>query len=280
VLASGTNSAGTFVTLMSYQLGDQTLVCMHAGNGDTINKDVVVHIDGSNATPSVLDGPGESEACHSAHPGSTSPVDLTLLGTQRIMLDTNTTSSEAWVCVQVGSVTKRVIVPTNPGAAVEVASDAPPPPPPPITSWPVGPSATCTAENGGQMLFQSNFGPEAVWLAHFESTGQGKADLCMRIEGPVSIGGLLRITTVPTGGLQPVSQTGTNWHACDGGTPIIDNNATPEFHVKIGPTPPVASTVTVCVANGPTSGSGVTTYTAGFTGSGLPGYVTFTQDNG
>jgi hypothetical protein len=271
--------AGTYVSVKYAQAGSQTRVCLQVANGSTVNKDAVVTIDSGSASAELprVDPANNSDVCSTttpnAAPGQHPVLDVTLAGTQRIMLDTYSGSGEAWVCVQVGSQKVRVIVPVpslNSPPSVNVAQDAPPPAPPPLTPWPTGPSATCSAGNG-PMLVDSTYGPLALWLAHYEPNGS-TADLCVRTQGPMSLGGVLSVNTNPSDGVHPVLQQGSDWNACNGGQSLIDMDSPRRLHVKLGP---VGNPATVCIDDG-----SVRTYTVGTTGSGAPTYVSWTPDPG
>jgi hypothetical protein len=269
-------AVGTYVGILAQQSGSKTRVCVQVANGTSINKNAIVEIDTGSVSaglPSV-DPANDSDACTrtlpNAAPGQHPAFDVTVAGSQRIMLDTYSGNGQAWVCVQVGSVKQRVIVPvpslTTP-PSVSVMQDAPPPPPPPLTPWPPGPSATCTA-SGGMMLADSTYGPLALWLA-YNQPNSSTMDLCVRTQGPTSVGGLLHVTTNPSDGVQLVLQPGTSMTACN--QPLIDMDAPTRLHVWVKATNPA----TVCVDNGT-----VRTYTVGTTGSGAPTYVSWTPDTG
>lgn len=277
-LASGYD-AGTYVGLWTRQSGSQTVVCVQVANGTTINKDAVFTIDTGSVAAPIPTYDSSSGACSTATPndvpGMHPEFDVTVLGSQRIMLDAYSAAGQAWVCVQVGSLQYRVMV-IAPGLGtppqVAVGQDTPPLAPPQLTPWPAGPSATCTA-GGGTILEDSVYGPESLWLADYQPNAT-TLDLCLKAQGPVSLGGLLSVNASPSDGVHLVLQQGTSMADCGSpGQPLIDLDSPTRLHVHmsaVGTQP-----ATICIDNGT-----VRTFTIGVTGSGAPTVVTWTPDAG
>ena len=127
-----------------------------------------------------------------------------------VLLDTYATTSQAWVCVTVGAQQYRVVVPFTVGLTpptVTFVPDVAGPHITPVGTLPATPSGNCASTWDTRVLDVSS-GTTRAFLYKSEPPS-GPISLCVRVEGPVSVGGVLRVDTSGSGGVVPVVQTST-----------------------------------------------------------------------
>jgi hypothetical protein len=250
----------------------QKWVCYRASNGPNSSVNVGGRVDVAN-TASVPSIDSSSGAC--ATQGYVAPpLSGSLAGTS-FLVGASNPSGAAWVCLQFGSTVQyRVVVPTTgvSGPPVTVNQDSSLPLPSP-TADPY-PSGTC--ENGTnpaptQLANLGSADSTQLWAYEWRPNSS-TIDLCARVQGPVSAGGMASVTTTPSGGVQPVFGSDSNVSLCT--VPVITLTSPVAVSLNLGP---AGNPQSVCV--GPTATSG-TRYYVGTSGSGVPPYVTWTPDPG
>lgn len=185
-----------------------------------------------------------------------------------VVLDSYAGGSAAWVCVQVGSLRQRVVVPVGVGVTSPTAvfvpdvagSHLPTPPPPPAK-----PSGTCGAA-GAPLLFDASAGPASV-VVH-----GGPLPLCVRVEGPVNAGGRLDFGENLDGTVPSVTTSTTDMAPC---TVQVAGVASP-VNVQVRRSPTGAVPASICV----TVGADSLRVTVGTGSGGTPADVTWTPDPG
>ena len=179
-------------------------------------------------------------------------------------------------CLAVGGFAKRVILPTTGIAApdVELDPDSPPVPSPAPADGREGyPSRTCDNGPGGTHMAVMNMavGDDGhVWLDAWQP-GLTQAFACVRLEGPVGIGGVLGVDTTGSPGITAVMQPGTDMGACS-----LDVFTFDQHGLVIARSAPGGNTQTLCVKQGNT----VRTLTVGTSGEPDTDVFTWTPDPG
>lgn len=276
---SGTVADGwhgdTYGRLQAQQIdSDEVRVCYQIANGTSINQAGAITIGGGGSgvgQPSIDENSG---ACASTQPNAVPgqhPLFTNTTAGVVQMIDAYASASEAWVCLQVGDVKRRVVIPVSAGVTppVDISQNAPPPTPP--TPWPAGPSASCVT--GGQpALINSQYGPVHMWLATHQPNAT-TTQLCVRQEGAgVGLGGTLSVSAA--GGALPVERS-PDTSPC---TFEINHLQAQGVDVTLSMTPPTgpgSSPPSICVESPTASVSERFTITGG-----LPVWVSWTPDPG
>ncbi len=184
------------------------------------------------------------------------PIDSGEIGDEDVpphtfyYLDAFADADEAWLCLQVADVERRVLV-RAPGAAppsVELLADSPqvpnPPPPPPPFGFP---SATCQNGPGGDHVRALNMGigpSSRIWLEAWRATST-RAHLCVRLEGGTSFGGMLSVDATGFPGIAPIEPIGNDMAPCPVHV-LTDDQEDLEIRVSDAGAIPVAA----CVRHG------------------------------
>lgn len=230
-------SGGTYLRLRVERRSDRTVVCFRGQDGALPylgGKIVVTDPSAGIGVPTVDD---RADDC-STTGGNQVPGPHPLLDGQvgpnntPVKVDTYAAGGVAWVCLQVGSDRARVIVPTSAVTAPTVTPDldAPQPAPAPSTGPSSYPSSTCQT-SGGESGRVTNIdvpgGHLSVYTAH---PAASQAQVCVRVDGPVGLGGMLDIGGVGGVGPVPVPQVADG--SCPaGGTNVVGLES--PTHIKI-----------------------------------------------
>jgi hypothetical protein len=174
----------------------------------------------------------------------------------------------AWVCLQ-ASLGARVMV--N-GAASVFKQDNPAPAVSPLrTAWTTGKaSADCEGQSGGTRtrLVNAVISGTQVWLDAWQSGS--KSELCVRVQGSTTAGGVLTVDPAGAPGVTPVLSQGTDTTACNTDV-FVDNQD--QLYVRRSPT--TANPASVCITKGTTSQR----FTLGYAGSVQQPNVSWTADS-
>ena len=208
---------GAYVRLLVQQGSTQTLVCFRAAelDGDA----VVTTSTAGFGTPSV---DNNASAC-STTTGNTVPGPHPLVSgivlNQPTLIDTYASTAPggatAWICFQNGAVVDRIVIPVAASdiPLVSVNQDNPgsgaPFPAPGVAGYP---SSSCDPVGNGFLNAKSADGSSA-W-ASIQEPNSTTVDVCARVQGPVSAGGVLSVNA-SNSGVTPVVQTSTNTSACN-----------------------------------------------------------------
>ncbi len=273
---------GTYVKLRAEQVDpDTTWICLRA-TGASQNFGGRVEITGAAAgqlpthdedSPACVEN-AEDNAVPGNHPvrsGTVGPNQTPFMVDVLAMRD----GSAAWLCVQVGNVHKRLIVPlegpTPP--TVRIFSDAPPVPNPAPEHPPAGyPSGGCQDGAGGEHASFMNaelVSGAHVWLESWRSS-ERRALMCVRFESPFeTFGGALLVDATGSPGLTPVITPGDHMTPCPRNVFRSDQNDVEIKRSDVGVTP-----ASLCVRKGETTVS----LSANVIGSATPPTVAFTDD--
>ena len=127
------------------------------------------------------------------------------------LLDAHATTSEAWVCVGVGTVQRRIVVPAPAGATAPTVVFTPDPPGSQTPSAPtaITPSGSCQSGGGetGRLLNTTVADARAFFYTWQPAASILK--LCVRAEGVVSAGGVLTVDATAAGGVPSSIATST-----------------------------------------------------------------------
>jgi hypothetical protein len=229
-----------------------TWLCYRASNGGSVDFGGRVEVAAAGANAGLPSDDGQWEQCKQAG-GNASPVPEVVpagyIGDPNFPnepppytpyeVTSYANSGEAWLCVQVGSFTRRVKVPV-PSAAppgVTVHQDQPPTPPlPDDQDGPAGyPSSTCQSGLAGssQRALNADVGPTHVWL-YTAQPSQQKAHVCVRAQGPVSAGGQLVVDTSQGFG-QTIISTSDDMAPCANYVNVFTQTS-PQVSIKRTPT--------------------------------------------
>jgi hypothetical protein len=281
-VADGYAGSGTYVRLRAQPAtGNPSTewVCYRVSNPTAGNVGGRFDITGASVSgggaPSV---DSSSQACETTTPNQVPGVHPLVSGTilsRPFDFDAYASSGAAWVCAQVASVQERLIVPVPSATVPSVVanSDSPAPALPAPTADPY-PSGTCQNAVGGsspQQLANMNVAGSQVWAYEWQPD-QGTVDLCARVQGPATAGGVLSVSADGSPGITPVVQTGTNPAPCTFSVFTLTNPT----QASLSTTLAGANPATVCVG----AGASMQTYTVGVTGQLTPPAVTFTPDPG
>lgn len=218
-------------------------------------------------------------------PGPHPAVAGTILNAA-LSIDTYSSGSAVWLCFQYGAVQERVAIsaPTGSTPSAQQYDDIPESSPLPTAPPSNYPSGQCAASGGSAATQFADI--SVAGNSAYGYTWQPNAttiDVCARVMGPISAGGLLSATapqapTVIGPGLSPVVTVSNNVTPC---TFIVASLTSPTAAL-FATTPPGANPATICVGLGGTQ-EAVTLGTAGsITVPGLPAVTppTFTPDPG
>ena len=234
VVADGFAS-GTYVKVRVTQADAQTTwVCVRA-DGPALDTGGKFVITGPTAAPGGLPTTdSNADACTTA-PGNTVPGPHPLLvgalgdpGDPAtylpFLVDSYSSAQATWVCVGVGSVRQRVIVPTGVSATlptVGFVADAAGPHVP-TTVPPATPSGSCQSGGGTRYLDVTSTGTR-VFAYSWQPTPT-VLKVCVRAEGPLSAGGMLTVdTTAADGALPGVTTSTTDLSPCTVQVAHLDN---------------------------------------------------------
>lgn len=279
-------AGSTYVRLRIQQVEpDETWICFRAQDGSSNlgGGRVVVTAPTASADPPTDDG--AFNACSTTSGNQVPGMHPQLSGEigdpndpphAPYLVDSFADEDEAWFCLRVGDVQKRVIVPA-PGAQapdVQLLLDSPPVSAPDPEQPPVGfASRTCQDGVGGDhdRALNSDVGNDMhVWLESWRPSAS-QAHLCVRLEGPIGIGGALSFDATGSPGVTPVLTPGDSMDPC----PInVFNND--QADVEIRRSAQGSNPASVCVRQGGTAKS----LTVGTSGSLVPPAVTWTPDPG
>ena len=216
---------GTYARVRVQQNGTDTVVCYRLDQGTTLQGGQIVVSPGA-VTVGLPTTDTNDTACSSAT-GNAVPqphplvAASTPLGDVRLDTYASTGTPAAWICVTAGPLHERILVPVSAGGVPGVAVNSDPiaQPAPAPDAGPAGdPSSTCVA-NGGSSAAQyidATVGVTHEWLSVWQRSS-GELDVCARMQGPVTEGGLVAVTLpVVPGGVQvtPVYGVGSDTSAC------------------------------------------------------------------
>jgi hypothetical protein len=252
---------------------------------DTGGKFVVSTAPGS--SPGLPTTDGNAAACAST-PGNTVPGPHPLLAGAvgdpgdpatylPYLLDAYGNASATWVCVRVGDVQRRVVVPTPgtllPPVVTFVPDPAAPFDPPAPAPLPPAPSTSCPTP-----WFDTTVGDFRAYVGTgyfpwIDDPLEPETKLCVGVRGPVSAGGALVIDVADDVVVPPtVTTSTTDMTPC---TVQVLHNVNPAISVRRSPTG--AYPASVCVEAG---GQRLRVTVDASTGGGEPVTVTWTPDPG
>jgi hypothetical protein len=266
---------GTYVKLRAQPAGDgtpnRTWVCYRASNSQAGDVGGRLDIDGTSASVGV---PMHDDSYETCGLSGTTWLSGGLAGND-IVVSSYSPNGATWVCVQAGSAGQRVIVPASAGATPNVTShiDQPVPPLPTPVADPY-PSGTCQTAGGSDAQRAANIdGPNGLHLwAYTWQPSSSKVDVCARVQGAGSAGGMLEVDASGSPGVTPTVGTDTNLSACT--QPVFDLTVPADAHLSVSA--PGANPASVCLAQGSTRER----VYVGTTGTVLPPRVTWTPDPG
>jgi hypothetical protein len=173
---------------------------------------------------------------------------------QEFLVDAYASPGRAWICLEVGGVNRRVLIPVPAAATPGVGShvDAPPPPLPDPRPARAGlPSSRCQTLGGANATRVANMtsGGVSIW-AYTWSPSPGKLDICTRLEGPVSAGGVLEIEPAELTDSLPSVSRDEAVDAC--GNPVLDLTTPVDAHLATTRVRPAQTPPAVCLTLGGT----------------------------
>jgi hypothetical protein len=259
---------------------DATVVCYRINAGSGLYAGGYITITAPSASPQVPTIDDQGDACennggaHLVGPGALGdPGDPTTYVDYQV--DTYSASGVTWVCVKAKGFSKRVVVDVGSSSTPDIRheSDNPQIPNPSPESSTNAAYASSTCQNsGGTLLANAEAASDShIWI-YERQPNSSKAQLCIRVEGPVRAGGMLELDALAGVGVTPVIQTGTDMTPC----PIqVATNGNPvQFTIKrtdVGVNP-----ASICVTS---STANVTrSFTLGAASSGSPGIAKWTPD--
>jgi hypothetical protein len=217
--------AGTYARVRVQQNGGSTVVCYRVDQGGTLDGGQIVVNPGA-ATVGLPSTDANDTACATSS-GNQVPGPHPLLSAStpsgNVVLDSYVTtgSPSAWICVTAGPVHQRILVPVSASGTPVVANNVDPiaQQPPAPDAGPAGyPSSSCVA-GGGSAATQyvaATAGATHEWLSVWQRTAN-ELDVCVRVQGPETVGGLFTIG-VPVGvgsiTVPPVIGVGTDTSPC------------------------------------------------------------------
>ncbi|HVE68001.1 MAG TPA: YCF48-related protein [Solirubrobacteraceae bacterium] len=243
-------AGGSYLRLRVERRSDRTVVCFRGQDGALpyLGGNVTITDPGAGlATPTVDD---RSDDCSTA-PDNLAPGPHPLLegdvgpDNTHVKVDTYATDGAAWVCVQVGSDRARVVVPVSGTSAPTITHDldSPKSAPSADTGATGYPSSTCQAD-GGESTRVANVdlsgGHLSLYAVRLADT---HAKVCVRIDGPVGLGGALEIGGTDLLGSLPLPQVSDG--ACPSGGVNVVSLESPT-HVKVRAYPS-GSSASVCI---------------------------------
>ncbi len=232
----------------------RTWVCFRIDNGTSIRQGGLIEIEtDANAGGASVDD--QAGACSTATPNyapGPHPLIDAAIGDPAeppyvpITVDTLRHNEAAWVCVRAGGERRRVVV-TVPDVEVPTVTHFPdgagatPPP----DSPPAGlPSSSCQTAGGNRVL-NMDVATAHVWLYTLQPA-PNEANVCVRVEGPVAVGGVLGLKAQVG---VPVSVTRSqDTSPCTIGVVTVGSPA----DLRISRTPTGAIPASVCVETGST----------------------------
>ena len=217
--------AGTYARVRVQQNGGSTVVCYRVDQGGNLNGGQIV-VTPNAATVGLPTTDANDTACSSAS-GNQVPGPHPLLAAStpfgNLLLDTylTTGSPAAWICVTAGPVHQRILVPVSASGvpAITVNNDPIAQQPPAPDAGPAGyPSSSCVASGGGGAVqyLDATVGTTHEWLSAWQRNAN-ELDVCARLQGPVTVGGLFTVgLPVSPGGVNvtPVVGVGTDTSPC------------------------------------------------------------------
>ncbi|HWL38122.1 MAG TPA: glycine rich domain-containing protein [Frankiaceae bacterium] len=274
----------TRVRVLSRQPDSQTLwVCVRADGSAvrTGGKFVVTAPTGIGGRPTV---DSASNAC-TATPGNGVPTPHPLLSGAvgdpadpttflPYLLDAYSGAQGTWVCVGVGPVQTRFVVPSGIGVSpAPVTFVADPPGPHPLAPVPAGtiPSGECQSRpsNNAYLDVASDAGRV---LVHQRPVAENEVAICVRAESVAAVGGRLTVRVAGAEGLLPsVTTSSTDMSPC---TVQVFHNDAPLIDIRRSSTGAVPASLCVTV------GTDSLRVTVGTGSGGAPADVTWTPDPG
>jgi hypothetical protein len=228
-------------------------------------------VTGASASPSIpsTDDNGGACAANSATNAAPPPhpvVAGSVVG-QQFSIDDYSAGGTGWLCVQIGSVSKRVIVNVPGVGAPSLASHLDQPntgAAPPVVADPQVPSGSCQSGAYGSpdQLMNMNVSGTQAWLYDIRSNGGQTVHVCARLDGAVKAGGMLTISTAGSPGITPSVTTSSTDPDLSVPCPLSIVSLTSPVQLSLSTSNAGATSASVCVKAG-TSQERVTVGTSG-----------------